>query len=273
MTARQKFDFEKKGKITTKYTPLSFPVKQKEPDHIKDIRIGRGIPSGWHYLGDRFITDPLNKSFGSWQETEDSRKVIDLVRAIEKGDLAAIKKMEPKELKKYLNKALIHADSYFLAKKEAGKVPGYTPLMLAALEGKTDIMRYLIEQGADLSLKNNYNGKTAADYLRHYKEMQEKKQAKDKEKDELNALMDEVDGKKPYKPQKPQHRLSREELSNALEKEVARLRKVGAKMPDGRLVGKKRKKGQFGNGKGIDDLIGKMQDDDRTKGRATSRAR
>lgn len=44
---------------------------------------------------------------------------------------------------------------------------GYTPLMLAALRGNVEVVRLLLEKGADLSLKNRH-GQTAADLATNF---------------------------------------------------------------------------------------------------------
>jgi len=231
--------------------------KDKLPNSIGDLK-AKIPPEGWYigeyvYFGDTVHSKP-SKSAGGRSETETSKKVQDFISAIERGDLAAIKKMDQTELKKWINEAVIQmhpsrihgpngvkwyreptAEEKKKVMKDLGQVPGYTPLMLAALEGKTDIMRYLIDElGADLGLVNCENGKNAADYLRHYKDQQKARQVKQKQRDELEDLMDEVDGKK--KPLPPRG-LKIDVLKGPLDKKKS-----------GR---------QFGNGKGLDDRIAK----------------
>ena len=42
-------------------------------------------------------------------------------------------------------------------------IRGNTPLMIASLNGRTEVVRVLLAAGADKDLRNNY-GKTALDY-------------------------------------------------------------------------------------------------------------
>ncbi len=58
------------------------------------------------------------------------------------------------------------------ANKNMANINGWTPLMLASKYGHLEVVRQLLQSGADKALKDNYNGMTALDWAR-----QEKKDA------------------------------------------------------------------------------------------------
>ena len=280
MTARPEFDFEKYNWTMPNGNKWAMPNGIKDIEDLINYRIDG---DGFHYAGDN-----RGKDGGPYRKGPESEIPRKIVAAIKEGDLDALKAIAVSELKKYLNNEVLRINYGMIRGMcPKGQVNGFTPLMLAAIEGKTDIMRYLIEQGADIGIKTFdlgrsgfLNGLTATDYLRNYKLAQEKKRAeelrkkqeldaKQKEKDELNALMDEVDGKKPL----PELSKPKEKKGGTVREEIERMKKEKGTRVDGPQIGKKPKKGQFGNGKGIDDLIGKMQEGDKVKGRPTGRVR
>jgi len=59
---------------------------------------------------------------------------------------------------------LLDASAYIDAESAEGQM---TPIMLAAMRGRTSVVRLLKEEGADLSLKNA-DGLTALDLARRY---------------------------------------------------------------------------------------------------------
>jgi len=271
MAVRQKYNFG----LIREDGCFPQPVKRdKMPDSIEDIekQINYNVDSdGFHYLGDE-----RKKDGGPFKKMPASEIPRMIVTAIKDGNLEALKAIGEMELKKYLNSEILGTNYAFTKMPTPkGHVRGFTPLMLAAIEGKTDIMRYLIDLGADIGIKtfdldhSGFSGRcTAADFLKHYKVVQEKKRAeelkkqkendaKQKEKDELNDLMDEVDGKKPETPVKLDPKVKPIEIypdyDELLKDEVEAYKK---KMPQ-----KSKGKPYYGHRKGgIDDVVGALEE-------------
>ena len=167
MTARQQFEFEQPGRLTTRYGVGVFQVSKPIPDNYEDLLKMFHVASDYDKI--------MNK------------QLQDFVAFLAKGDLKSLKLMDEKFIKSFLNTAVMYGDVMVNGIPPKGQIQGLSPLMVAAMCGKTDVMRWLIEKGADIGLKTYPGKSTATDFLKRYKEQQEKKRAeelrKQREKD------------------------------------------------------------------------------------------